>query len=546
MDKRSIKIGVGYLLTLLFVNTGWSDEVDSDRCFEEICPNGICGYESTDNQSVFSIQGNNLVDEHRLARIITSVLLDYPTLMNAELARRKVSEYYACLGYINSGAILKTDDNGHFVYQIIEGVIDRADVLIKGDVTSADKAYIRQVMLSGQERDTLNIHHIRHRLVRLKHSDRYGAIQADISPKSLGEAYLTLNLNRKSNPFSGQISVDNNQSTLVGRERIGFDLAYYGFDDPAHALSVSGSVSEGLTSVSAAYRLSDYYGDYLNVALSHSESIIIQAPLDTLDIKSTSNKLSFSGHLNWWRNTATGRYGGESSRNTSLSSLLIVELQENQNTLLGRHFSFSAAEVDGRSKLGSIKAQLDWGRKSRDSAYSMSHHFEVGKDLSGASSLSEYALLGGSTGYKGAIDDNTQFILRGLYQWANEGLPSAKKMGLGGAVNLRGVANNSLFTDSALFVSAQIDHKLGVFSPWPAVGIQDGQYHLSTFIDHGLGVDHDGDNANKHLTSAGLGLRWQLNKNWLADVSWGTVIDSDFSVRDGDQFYFKFVRRFGE
>ena len=534
------------LLTGLFVGAVWASDAKSDRCFEEVCTDAACAAESSAKKNTFSIQGNHLVDTSKLQRIISSALSNRATLINAELARRKVSEYYACLGYINSGAMLRTDDNLHFVYQVIEGVIDRAGVLIEGDVTAADKDYIRQVMLSGRESDTLNIHQIRHRLVRLKHSGRYHAIKANISPKSLGEAYLKLDLDRKSNPFSGQVSVDNSQSTYVGRERIGFDLTYHGFDDPAHTISTSGSVSEGLKSVSIAYRLSDYHGDYIDAGFSNSESIIVQSPLDTLDIENTSNKLTFSGYLNWWQDGAAGRYGAESSRNASLGSLLVVELLESQNTLLGRNFSFSTAEVDGRSELGSIKAGIHWTEKSRDHAYSIGNHFEIGRDLSGSSSLSEYALLGGTAGYKSAIDDNTQFVLRGLYQWANESLPSSKKIGLGGAVNLRGVNNNAIFTDSVLFVSAQIDHKLGAFSPWPIHGVQDGQFYISAFIDHGLGTDRDVGNQKKHLTSAGLGAHWQLDKNWSAGFNWGKVVDSDFTVRDDGQFYFNIVRRFGE
>ena len=160
--------------------------------------------------------------------------------------------------------------------------------------------------------------------------------------------------------------------------------------------------------------------------------------------------------------------------------------------------------------------------------------------------MSEYALLGGTAGYKSAIDDNTQFVLRGLYQWANESLPSSKKIGLGGAVNLRGVNNNAIFTDSVLFVSAQIDHKLGAFSPWPMNGVQDGQFYISAFIDHGLGTDRDDGNQKKYLTSAGLGAHWQLDKNWSTGFNWGKAIDSDFTVRDDGQFYFNIVRRFGE
>jgi hemolysin activation/secretion protein len=142
-------------------------------------------------------------------------------------------------------------------------------------------------------------------------------------------------------------------------------------------------------------------------------------------------------------------------------------------------FSFSDTEEDGRTKLGSIRGQIDWVNRSRNSAYSISNHLEWGTDIAGSPNFSDYALLGGSLGYKGALDDNTQFTLKGTYQWADTKLPSAKKMGLGGAVNLRGVANNTIFTDSALFLSAQIDRKVGTFLPWAASSVTDGQLYLN-------------------------------------------------------------------
>jgi hemolysin activation/secretion protein len=333
-----MRIGAFLLwLWVLLVGTAWAD-MKVDQCFDEICADAACKAvphaDQGADQPAFSIHGNHLVETHRLHTIITSILQDELSLVKAELARRRVSEYYACLGYINSGAILKTGSKGHFVYQVIEGIIQQRDVQVEGDITAQDKHYVSQILLSGQDEQTLNIHTMRNRLTRLKNTGLYHNIKADISPKSLGKAALQVKLDRKPSDFSGQVYVDNSQSTYVGRERLGFDLNYRGFDHPAHAISAAGSVSKGLNSARVSYRVADYRGDYIDVALSHSESVIIQSPLDELDIKNTSDKLSLTGYSGLWQSSKTGRYAAESSQNTTLGAFFTAELLQSHNTLL--------------------------------------------------------------------------------------------------------------------------------------------------------------------------------------------------------------------
>lgn len=448
------------------------------------------------------------------------------------LTKQKINELYACIGYINSGVLIKKNSSGNYYLDAIEGTISRENIEIS-DVDNKRKKYILHALMDNKASKKLNINDIRGRLELLKKSELFKTINTTITPLPgvLGQAKIHLSTKRKI-PYKWTISLDNQQPESTGKNQ----LSYVGSKQSIFTLfdSIGGSISisEGSKGLGFFYTASTTQKSSWDISLERKESKIIAEPLDKLDITSELMKFSLGYNQKLYNTLITHNQTNDSKILDWKSNL---ELVRSQNYLLDRAFSFSSGEDEGESAITSIQSTLAWEKKHRGTStnhvFSASAGVDFGIEALGASektansSGSQHKIIKASLGYKQSIAEHGSLLISMNGQFTNDKLLAAKRVGLGGVGSVRGVDKNITSTDSSIALSTESTILLPKLSGTPfAVGSAiDGNVYANFFADYAFGKDNQ-TNDEFSLGSVGAGLTWHPTKNSRFNVSWGKPV----------------------
>ena len=330
---------------------------------------------------------------------------------------------------------------------------------------------------------------------------------------------------------------DNHGSPSVGAEQIGVSSRYLnptGFGDD---INLSLNLSPGRYNLSAAYGVPLTVNDTrLSVDIGTTNSTVVEAPLDEIDIESDSSSfgLSLSHPL---RRSLQG----------SIKVGADLTVRDNSNTLLGEPFSFSAGEEDGDSRVSALRLWQDYTRRRSDQVLALRSSFNVGLDAFGSTVHSDdrpdsefVAWLGQAQYIRSLQDGIGQLVLRADAQFANEVLLPLERFALGGAGSVRGYRKNQLVRDQAIFASAEYRYTFHNSS-------ERGVWQVAPFVDYGSGRNRSSEDSDSEtLLSAGAGLRWSKSRynaelyigHALEDVAGG----AESNLQD-DGIHFRFSTR---
>ena len=113
-------------------------------------------------------------------------------------------------------------------------------------------------------------------------------------------------------------------------------------------------------------------------------------------------------------------------------------------------------------------------------------------------------------------ETNTYFQLRGILQVAKDSLPGFDAFSLGGLNTVRGYRQNQVFSDNALFLSAELA------VPLYRSRNNDVLLQLTPFVDYGKGWNTNLANPEiSELLSTGLGLRFSWRDLLFVTVDYG-------------------------
>ena len=294
--------------------------------------------------------------------------------------------------------------------------------------------------------------------------------------------------------------------------------------------------SPGRYNLSAAYSVPVTVRDTrLSIDLGTTNSTVVEAPLDDIDIESdsTSFGLSLSHPL---RRSLQG--------STKVGVDLTV--RDNSNTLLGEPFSFSAGEEDGESRVSALRVWQDFTRRNTNQVIALRSSFNFGIDAFGSTVHSDdrpdsefVAWLGQAQFVRSFQEGVGQLLLRADAQIADELLLPLERFSLGGAGSVRGYRKNQLVRDQAFFLSAEYRYTFN--------NSETGIWQLAPFLDYGSGRNRGSDdNDSDTLLSIGAGLLWSKSRynaelyigHALEDVAGGT----DNDLQD-DGVHFRFSTR---
>lgn len=460
------------------------------------------------------------------------------------LAKQKINELYACVGYINSGATIEKNPQGRYYFEIVSGTISQKNIQIS-DVSNRSQKYILRSLMGGKSSKPLNINDIRGRLEELKKSALFKSIDTTITPipNVLGQASIHITM-KPGNPYSWAISLDNQQSESTGGSQLAFSGSKRGVLTLFDSVGSNISISEGSQGLGFFYSNSPTSKANWGASLERKESKIITEPLNKLNITSEFTKLSFDYNQKISNTLITNNKINDSKALTWESKL---ELTRTQNYLLDREFSFSAGEREGKAGITSLQTGLAWEKKRRSDFNNYAISASVGLDLglealgstsrSADSSGSDYKIFKASLGYRRALAEHGNLLLSANGQYSNDQLLAAKKVGLGGKGSVRGVDKNITSFDSSIALSAESTILLPNMSgtPFDVGSAVDGNFYASIFADYASGKDNRADEEYA-LGSLGIGATWYPSKTTKFDISWAKpVIFQGFNETQRDQ-----------
>jgi hemolysin activation/secretion protein len=483
-----------------------------------------------------SIKPSNIILAKHINYITNKNFKKNNNLETALKVRQEISELYACTGFINSGAILKTHDKNTTEYEIIEGTLAKKNISIKGNKRLKND-YIKKKIIGSESEVTLNYNKIRENLEILRKNPLVRSIKASVHPVSRGKAGLDVIL-VENKPYQAQVKINNYQSKSLGEKQIILEGSFFPSWREEDRLYAKVTLSEkgGSKNVDVGYRWRLHDKGIVSLNLGKKQSIVISPPFDDLEIESDVNTVSLK-----YSHEISKRYTLDSEQTNAYTTQTFhtkLEIFDSSNTLLGRPFSFSLGENEGKSRVSSLIVQYEISKASRKQALSGSIGLDFGLDLF-ASTVNDnkiadgrYISLIGQLQYKTLLPINSLLAGSQLHLNLNgkiskDKMLSSKKFTFGGAQTVRGIDQNLISRDSGLTASAEISVPLGSWNILNDDSPLSGKLILLPFVDYGIAKNNHADKSTRaSALTTGVGIKWNINKKLKLESYWAKAIHS--------------------
>jgi len=449
--------------------------------------------------TVFSADELNSVTKPYVNRELTTEDLDS--------LRQALTVLYINKGYINSGAVILDQEikNNVIRVDIIEGELTTIEV--KGNKWFTD-GFIKKRIALGADKP-LNISALQERLQLLQQNPLIERLHSALKPGlSPGESVLLVQVEEQQ-PVTVHMGFDNYQSPTVGAEEGWLTIAHRNLSGHGDTLSFAFGASEGANpQLDISYSLPfTVYDTTLTLRCRKNKFDVVEAPFDDLDVESKSEIYEIGLRQPFYRSLA---------QEFALS--LTGERSRDRTYLLGKRFSFTPGEENGKSIVTVLRFAQEWIYHTQKRVIAARSQFSFGIDALN------------STTNSGDIPDSRFVSWLGQFQWAqlvspwdvqlifhtdlqlaDDSLLPLEQMAVGGRYSVRGYRENQLVRDQGFVASLEARVPL-LRDTWWAEYLQ-----LAPFVDYGRGWNKDLDTPPvKHISSVGLGLRWA--NSWKASL----------------------------
>ena len=456
-------------------------------------------------------KGNTVFSDEELGRVAFPFLERSVTLEDLEELRYRLTRFYVDKGYVNSGAIIKPDqqvDDGEVTYLIQEGRLDDVEVTGNGRLRPS---YIRKRIWPDPEQP-FNTKVLQERFQLLLQDPLIeqmdGRIRPGISP---GEAFLDLHVDR-ARPYALRFIGDNHRPPSTGAERgtlAGILWNPTGFGDK---LDASFSLSEGADEIAAGYTIPlSAYGTRLSLGYSRSKNSVIEEPLASVDIESETETAELK-----LDHPVLHRLG----RSLELGGSLAI--RKSNTFLLGESFSFTPGAEAGESRVTALRLTQSFVDRTSTTALALRSTFSLGIDLFGPTIHgnrlpdSKFLTWLGQVQYAQRLRKSWgQLIFRGDLQISEDRLLSTERFAVGGANTVRGYRENELVRDNGYSLSVEWRYPL-----WPQADEDETKWtlQLAPFMDFGSAWNKGEPAHDDKLHSIGLGLLWSFGDRLAAEL----------------------------
>jgi len=472
-------------------------------------------------------EGNTVFPDPQLKAVAEPFLGRTVSLADVEELRYRLTRLYVDAGYINSGAVLKPNqnvDDGVVTFTILEGRL--TDVRISGKDGHLRPSYV-QKRLRPHPVAVFNVLDLQKRFQMLLEDPLIQRMDGRIRPGARpGEAILDLNITEAS-LYEASLTIDNHRPPSVGAEGGILRGAVRNLSGWGDRLEVAFDAGEGAREFSFGYTLPlTYQGTRLTLGLNRSDSTVIQEPLASLDIESEEQGAAL---------TVTHPLYKTLGRNFEIGASLAV--RKSETFLLNRPFSFSPGTDDGKSQITALRLTQSFLDRKTKHALALRSTLSIGIDLFGATIGSDSQPDGqfvtwlGQLQYAYRIGDRWgQLIFRCDLQLSANDLLPLEKFALGGTYTVRGYRENAMVRDNGSALSAEWRYPL-----WDG-SIGNERRHLiqlASFMDFGMSWNKGEDPGDHRLHSAGIGLLWKT-KRFDAAIYFAHSIEETASYEEHD------------
>jgi hemolysin activation/secretion protein len=477
--------------------------------------------------------GNTVLPEQELARIAADFVGRQVSAEDLQELRYRLTERYIESGYVNSGAVLPDQDvlDGIITYRIIEGQL--SGIAVSGN-EGLREPYIADRLALGAG-PPLNVNQLRDRIQILLQDPLINRLNAELRPgPQPGESLLDVAVER-ARPYEAYLSFDNNVAQSIGEFRGQVSTVFRNLTGWGDTVDLLYGRSQGLTEVTGGFALPlNRYDTSIGFRFDYNDAEVVEEPLNELDIISELRSIEVFLNQPVYQ-----------TPKQKLTLELGLAREQSETTLLGRPFSFSPGEIDGKSDVTVLRFSQNWVSRSPDQVIAARSSFNFGLNALGATDNPAGIPDGQFASWLGQFQWARQFgeagpqmIFRTDLQLTNDTLLPIERLSIGGAESVRGYRKNTLIRDSGIVTS--LEGRIPLFRlPIPGLSQQaeDGIVQIAPFTDFGYGWNKTGGTFGPHsIYSVGLGLRWQPSLNLQAQIYYGNALrDADNPERGGLQ-----------
>ena len=447
-------------------------------------------------------EGNTVVATQELQKVAAPYVGRRLYAADIEELRRALTQYYVDRGYVNSGALLVADTaarQGVLSFRIIEGKVSR--IQIRG-LERLSEGYVTGRLVPDPD-EPLNLNVLRERFQLLLDDPHFARINTRLMPgENVGDAILDLEVVR-ARPYQLTVFANNYRPPSIGEIAAGLSgnvRNLTGYGDLLDFRWQQTTTTPHSVSYSLGWRLPvNRYGTAVSFRADRGQSIVVEAPLNTLRITSRINS----------QDIGISHPFIETLKHKLTLGMNRVE-QTVKSSLLDVPFSFTPGVPEGKTEVRLRRFWQEYAYRSATNAVVLRSTFTSASNNQDAASPSNlqapprYRYWLGQFQYAQRLGDTgIQAVLKGVMQRADTTLLPVDSISVGGVNTVRGYRENQLLGDKGEVLSLQLD------VPVPTGGIRFPQVVVSPFYDWGratkVGLGSD------ILSSAGLALKaaWQ-------------------------------------
>lgn len=492
---------------------------------------------STITVKQFNITGSTVFSQEELAQVVEPFVGRPITLAELFQARTAVTDYYVSKGYITSGAFIPPQrlQDGVVEIRVVEGTLE--EIQITG-TQRLRPGYIRS-RLAIATPAPLNRDRLLEALQLLQLDPVIETVSAELAAGTRpGTSVLNVRV-VEADTFGVQVLLDNARTPSVGTDRRQIQLNQGNLLGFADTLSLSYTNTDGSDAVDLSYTLPvSPRNATVNVALSVTESEVIEEPFDVLNIESRSRTFEI-----------TYRQPLVQTVREEFAVGLTATRRESDVTFnlpgFGELPFPSPGADEGETRVTALRFFQEWVRRGNREVIAARSQFTLGLDWFGATVNddppdSRFLAWRGQGQWVRLLAPDTLLLVRTDVQLSGETLLPLEQFGLGGLQSVRGYRQDALLTDSGIFASAEVRIPVVRIPQWEAL------LQVVPFFDLGRAWN-SGDSEEpdvNDLASIGLGLRLQMSNTLTARFEWGiplTDIESRDETLQEEGFYFSIL-----
>ncbi len=480
--------------------------------------------------------GNTVIDDASLMAVAESHIGKAVSLAELEQIRFAITKIYIGQGYVNSGAVLNSQQftDGIIEFDIIEGTLDEITITGNGWLAAG---YIEDRLRYGgglfnETSSVFNVNQLRERFQLLLTDPLIEQMDGSLMPGTdIGQSKLAIDI-QKARPYQLTLSYDNYRPPSIGAEQGQFSGYLRNLTGWGDIIDFTLSLTEGADQASGGFLVPlTAYDTRFNFRFDLSKSRVIEDSLDDIDINSRYTSYDFGLSQALYRNLTT-----------TIDSGILYSYRSNRTKLLNRAFSFSEGTIKGESKVSALRLYLGFSERDDVQVFSSRVTASIGIDTFDATDIrderfpdSDFLVWLGQLQYARRIMDNGTLIqLRGDVQYADDKLLPLERFAIGGARSVRGYRENEIVRDNGYVLSAEI--KIPIDNLSPELDLI-GDLDIMPFMDYGAGWNrgHSGDKT--YLHSVGIGMQWRPVSQLFAEIFYAhdlntAVSKTDYNLQD--------------